>query len=99
MEKQQMEAAFRVSNLIFQHLSAKISPEEQLELNAWIEQNENNKLVLHLLKDAEQFNHLLTEFYKTESRKKLSRKKLTRRLFTYKANIIQFTVRVWKYVA
>ena len=99
MEKQQMEAAFRVSHLIFQHLSGKISAEEQLELNAWLEQNENNTLLLHLLKNAEQFNYLLNEFYKIESQKKSARKKLNRRLFTYKTNIIQFTVRVWKYVA
>lgn len=99
MEKQQMEAAFRVSHLIFQHLSGKISPVEQSELNAWIEESENNKLLIHLLQDAAQFNRLLNEFYKIDSRKKSTHKKLTRRLFTYKTKIIQFTVSVWKYVA
>ena len=99
MEKQQMEAAFRVSHLIFQHLSGTISQEEQLELNEWIDENENNKLLFHLLQDPEQFNRLLNEFYTIESRKRSARKKLDRRLFTYKTRIIQFTVRVWKYVA
>lgn len=99
MEKHQLETAFRVSHLIFLCLSAKISAEEQAELNVWLEKNENNQLLLDILKDAEQFNQLLNQFYKTEARKKAVRKKLSRSLFTYKTKIIHFTARVWKYVA
>lgn len=99
MEKQQMEAAFRVSNLIFKHLSGTISQEEQSEITAWIEYDQNNKALFELLTTTNHFHDLLNEFYKIEAGKKNARKKMKRRLFTYKAKILELTARVWKYVA
>lgn len=99
MEQQQMEAAFHASNLIFQYLGGVISPREQLELDAWIAESENNKLLFELLTNSTQLNELLNEFCRMEERKKYARRKLNRRLFTYKTKILQLTARVWKYVA
>lgn len=99
MEQQNIEAAFRASNLIFQYLGGVISPEEQLELDAWLTQSQNNSELFKLLTDPTPFNDLLNEYYLVEKRKACARKKLHRRLFSYKTKILRLTVRVWKYVA
>jgi hypothetical protein len=91
MEQQQMEAAFRASDLIFQYLGGTILPGEQA--------SENNRLLFAELTNPPQFNELLTHFSYINKRKATARRKLRRRLSRYKIKILRLTARIWRYVA
>jgi ferric-dicitrate binding protein FerR (iron transport regulator) len=99
MEQQQMEAAFRASDLIFQYLGGTILPGEQAELDAWLAASENNRLLFAELTNPPQFNELLTHFSYINKRKATARRKLRRRLSRYKIKILRLTARIWRYVA
>lgn len=99
MDKQQLEAAFLASNLIFKFLKGTITPEEQSALTAWLEKDAANKILFSTLKDTAKFNELLNSFYSTAANKKTVHKKLRRRLFSNKAKILELTARIWRYVA
>jgi hypothetical protein len=99
MEVQQMEAAFRVSNLINHYLQGNLSAQEQAELEAWIISSPQNKAVFETLVSPGHLNKFLLDFSQKNKRKNSAYKRLSRRLFPAQSKVRRLTERLWRYVA
>lgn len=81
MEQQNLDQAFRASQLIVAYLQGDLSVEEQLELDAWIEETDENRALFSELTNHDRLNEELNEYYVPESRKRAALRRIRRKLF------------------
>lgn len=92
-----MEAACRISSLIFKYLKNTLTAEEQLQLTQWKDANPENRMLFDALTNTGQLNEQLNELYRIEATKKQVHKQLKRRLFKGRSKFLQLTNWLWSY--
>jgi ferric-dicitrate binding protein FerR (iron transport regulator) len=67
------EVKDRIAGLMFKHLKKELSPEDEIELNAWISSSETNRELFEKLTNEESFHTNVRELYsyKTEAWKRI----------------------------
>ena len=81
MDRQSVDKAFRASELIVKYLENSLEGDEPRELDSWIEESDENRLLFSALTDPGQFQLHLLEFEQIEAGKKAALRKVKRRIF------------------
>jgi transmembrane sensor len=82
MEQQNLDQAFRASELIVAYLKGNLTDQEQQELDSWVEESNENRALFSELTNPVRLNEAISEFYLPEKKKKIALHKLRRKLFT-----------------
>lgn len=85
MDRQNLDKAFHASELIIQHLRSSIENESR-ELDSWIEESEQNRILFSELMDIEYLRKELLEFYQINAGKKGALRKIRRKMFMYEGD-------------
>lgn len=97
---QNLEKAFRASELIVKYLENTLEDNEPQELDSWTEESPENRLLFSELTDPEQLQLHLLEFDRINAGKKAAFRKVKRQLFMRRMNIFRFVPLVaLRYVA
>ncbi|HEY0676661.1 MAG TPA: FecR domain-containing protein [Chitinophagaceae bacterium] len=84
MDEQKLNSAFETSALIAKYLKGELSPEEQIQLDTWIETSEENRKLFSELTNPTQVTSLLNEFYSYNARKRAAYRQVEQRIFPQK---------------
>ena len=90
MDQENMDKAFRASELIVQYLENSLDDDGSQELDSWIEASDENRLLFSELTDPEQLQLHLLEFDRINAGKKAALRKVKRRIFMRRMSILGF---------
>ena len=80
IDDQNLDPAFRASELIVKYLEDSLLEDEPQELDSWIEESDSHRVLFSELTDPVRLNESLTEYYNIDKDKKATLRKLKRRL-------------------
>lgn len=100
MDQQNLEKAFRASELIVKYLQNELQPDESQELDSWTEESDENRALFSELTNTEQLQRDLLEFERLNAGKRAALRKIRRKLFMRRAKLFGIVpLVVLRYVA
>jgi transmembrane sensor len=100
MDDQNMDKAFRASELIAKYLEDTLEANEPQELDSWIEESDENRRLFSELTNPAQLQAYLQEFDRINAGKGAALRKIRQRIFMRKMKVFGFVpVVVLRYVA
>src|SRR5215213_3985381 len=84
MEQQNLDKAFRASELIVKYLQTDLADDESQELDSWTEETDDNRSLFYELTDPELLHRELQEFARFNADRKAAWRRIRRQTFLRK---------------